>query len=183
MQMLQERSQLLQAKQRALQATQEKKMREKERLTQEILQYGLWQTQHDVRKALSQLKFKSAKVKAIKAQLDFRTCVLEQKHPDKDVIFISKQLTVDELIINLEKLLAESAPLDLDRHTVVNQESLVGKRMRHKWNNVEGDKQWYTGLILSVVDGSTEWFNVQYDGEEDVLTLNLYEDIDLDIIT
>lgn len=154
-------------------------MREKERLTQEILQYGLWQTQHDVREALSQLKFKSA----IKAQLDFRTCVLEQKHPDKDVIFISKQLTVDELIINLEKLLAESAPLDLDRHTVVNQESLVGKRMRHKWNNVEGDKQWYTGLILSVVDGSTEWFNVQYDGEEDVLTLNLYEDIDLDIIT
>ena len=61
MQMLQERSQLLQAKQRALQATQEKKMREKER--QEILQYGLWQTQHDVRKALSQLKSKSAKVK------------------------------------------------------------------------------------------------------------------------
>ena len=34
--------------------------------------------------------------------------------------------------------------------------------------------------------GSTEWFNVQYDGEEDILTLNLYEDIekgDLDIIT
>lgn len=96
--------------------------------------------QHDVRKALSQLKSKSAKVKA---QLDFRTCVLEQKHPDKDVFFISKnckQLTVDELIISLEKLLAESAPLDLEKHTVVNQESLVGKRMRHKWNNVEGDK-------------------------------------------
>ena len=52
MQMLQERSQLLQAKQRALQAAQEKKMKEKERLTQDILQYGLWQTQHDVRKAL-----------------------------------------------------------------------------------------------------------------------------------
>ena len=111
------------------------------------------------------------------------------KHPDKDVIFISKnckQLTVDELIINLDKLLAESVPLDLDRHTAVNQESLVGKWIRHKWNNAEGDEQWYTGLILSVVDGSTEWFNVQYDGEEDILTLNLYEDIekgDLDIIT
>ena len=135
------------------------------------------------------MKSKSAKVKAIKAQLDFRKCVLEQKHPDKDVFFISKhrkQLTVDELIINLEKLLAVSAPLDLDRHTAVNQESLVGKRIRHKWNNAEGDEQWYTGLILSVVDGSTEWFNVQYDGEEDILTLNLYEDIekgDLDIIT
>ena len=111
------------------------------------------------------MKSKSAKVKAIKAQLDFRKCVLEQKHPDKDVFFISKnrkQLTVDELIINLEKLLAVSAPLDLDRHTAVNQESLVGKRIRHKWNNAEGDEQWYTGLILSVVDGSTERFNVQW---------------------
>ena len=66
------------------------------------------------------------------------------KHPDKDVIFISKnckQLTVDELIINLDKLLAESVPLDLDRHTAVNQTSLVGKQIRHKWNNAEGDEQ------------------------------------------
>ena len=83
-------------------------------------------------------------------------------------------------------MLAESAPWDLDRHTAENQESLVGKRIRHKWNNEEGDERWYTGLILSVVDGSTEWFDVQYDGEEDILTLNLYEDTekgDLDIIT
>ena len=54
MQMLEEQSQLLQAKQHALQTAQEKKMIEKERLTQDILQYGLRQTQHDVRKALFQ---------------------------------------------------------------------------------------------------------------------------------
>ena len=41
--MLEEQSQILQAKQRTLQAAQ-KKMREKERLTQDILQYRLWQT-------------------------------------------------------------------------------------------------------------------------------------------
>ena len=65
------------------------------------------------------------------------------------------------------------------------QQSLIGKIIRHKWCNEDGEEQWYTGHILSAVEGSTEWFNVQYDGEEDILTLNLYEDIangDLDIV-
>ena len=65
------------------------------------------------------------------------------------------------------------------------QQSLIGKIIRYKWCNEDGEEQWYTGHILSAVEGSTEWFNVQYDGEEDILTLNLYEDIangDLDIV-
>ena len=37
------------------------------------------------------------------------------------------------------------------------------------------DDVWHNGKILSAVyiAGSTEWFNVAYDGESDVLTLNL----------
>ena len=65
------------------------------------------------------------------------------------------------------------------------QETLIGKRIRHRWRNEDGTEQWYNGKILSAVAGSTEWFNVAYDGESDVLTLNLYEDIengDLDIV-
>ena len=41
------------------------------------------------------------------------------------------------------------------------------------------------GIQEIFVEGSTEWFNVQYDGEEGILTLNPYEDIengDLDIV-
>ena len=34
-------------------------------------------------------------------------------------------------------------------------------------------EEWYAGHIFSLVPGTTEWFNAQYDGEE-VLTLNLY---------
>ncbi len=64
--MLQERAQLLQAKQRALLAAQEKKLKEKEKLTQDIMKYGLWQSQEDIRKGLSRLKSNSAKVMAIK---------------------------------------------------------------------------------------------------------------------
>ena len=66
--------------------------------------------------------------------------------------------------------------------TSLNQESLVGKKRRRRWCNPDGTEQWYTGRILSVVPGTTEWFNVQYDGEQE---LNLYTDIDngdLDII-
>ena len=103
----------------------------------------------------------------------------EQRHPDKDVFAFSskgKQLSVDELVSNLKKLLS-TAPLQ-DKHAAENQQSLIGKTIRHKWCNEDGVEQWYT-------EGSTEWFNVQYDGEENVLTLNLYEDMqsgDLDIV-
>ena len=67
--------------------------------------------------------------------------------------------------------------------TSLNQESLVGKRIRHRWCYPDGTEQWYTGCILSVVPGTTEWFNMQYDGEQELNLL--YTDIDngdLDII-
>ena len=92
---------------------------------------------------------------------------------------------MDELVSILEKLLSTS-PLQ-DRHAAENQQSLIGKTIRHKWCNEDGEEQWYTGHILSAVEGSIEWFNVRYDddGEEGVFSLNLYEDIengDLDIV-
>ena len=185
-QMLEEWTQLLKAKEQALQAAKEKFLRQKEQLTQEIVQCGLWQTHDDIAKGLAKEKSKSAKLKALKAQLNFRRRVLEQKHSDKEVFAFSrkgKQLSVDDLVSNLEKLLSAS-PVQ-DRHVAENQQSLIGKTIRHKWCNEEGEEQWYTGHILSAVEGSTDWFNVQYDGEEDTLTLNLYEDIengDLDIV-
>ena len=167
---------LLEAKRRALQAAKEKSLRQKEQLTQEIVRCGLWQTHRDIVTALSKEKSKSAKLKALKAQLNFRKKVLEQRHPDKDVFAFSskgKQLSVDELVSNLKKLLS-TAPLQ-DKHAAENQQSLIGKTIRHKWCNEDGVEQWYTGHILSAVEGSTEWFNVQYDGEENVLTLKTYK--------
>ena len=88
-----------------------------------------------------------------------------------------------ELIDNLKKLLPQRPFQD---NTVSSpHQDLVGKRIRHKWVDEYGKKKWYHGRILSLVPGTIEWFNVQYDGEEEVLTLNLYTDIDngdLDII-
>ena len=36
-----------------------------------------------------------------------------------------------------------------------------------------------TLVKLSKVAGTNEWYNVRYEGEDDVLTFNLHEDIDL----
>ena len=39
---------------------------------------------------------------------------------------------------------------------------------------------------MSVVAGSSDWFNIGYDGKDKILTLNLYQDIkkgDLDILS
>ena len=69
--MLEGRAQLLQAKQHTLQATQEKSLRQKEQLTKEILHYGQWQTHGDVENGLAELRSKSAKLKALKAQINF----------------------------------------------------------------------------------------------------------------
>ena len=63
-QMQQEQTQLPKAKQQALQAAKEKALRQKEQLTQEIVQCGLWQT-HDIMKGLDMEKSKSAKIKAL----------------------------------------------------------------------------------------------------------------------
>ena len=125
-------------------------------------------------------------MKALKIQLDFRKKVLEQTHSEKNIFFVtkqSKQLPVEVISENLCKLLS-SAQL-VNTTSVVNCQSLIGKEIYHKWKDVDGEERWYKGRVLSLVPGTTEWYNVKYDGEDDILTLNLLLDIekgDLDVI-
>ena len=179
-----------QDKQLTLQKLQEKKFREKEKLTEEIMLYGLWQDECQVTSALSKLKSSTEKLKALKCQLDFRKKVLEQKGP-KEVFYMSKnrrKLTVDEVIGNLLSLISPShRPLVTSSPSpfVATQESLVGRRICHKWRESDGSESLYYGRILSVVPGTTDWFNVIYDSEDTVLSLNLFTDIekgDLDFV-
>ena len=65
-------------------------------------------SKEQVNEQLSKLE---EKVKALKAQLDFRKKVLEQTHTEKDVLFItkqSKQLLVEVICENLCKLLSSA---------------------------------------------------------------------------
>ena len=70
--MLEERNEILRAKQAALVRLQEKKVREKENLIQAMMVYGLWQTKEQITQGIAKCKSNTSKLKALKAQLDFR---------------------------------------------------------------------------------------------------------------
>lgn len=178
-QLLEDRAKVLHGKQLALQKLQEKKFREKEQLTEEIMVYGLWQNESQVTSALEKMRSNTEKLKALKCQLDFCKKVLEQSGP-RELFFMSKKLTVDEVMGNLLSLISPS-------HTsmstpsspfIATQESLIGRRICHKWREPDGSEHLYYGKILSLVPGTTDWFNVIYDGEDTVLSLNLFIDIE-----
>ena len=122
--------------------------------------YGLWQSEQQMQAGLMKLKTKTSKLQALKAQLDFRKKVLEQNPVDKSLSRNKKKLSVDEVCSNLCKLFPPMSGCD--------KEDLIGKRIKHKWNE-DGTEKWYFGTILDVVAGTDDWYNVRYDDEEQVL--------------
>ena len=71
------------------------------------------------------------------------------------------------LVDNLKKLQSQH-PLQ-DSIVFSPHLDLLGKRVRHKWVDEDGKEEWHYGHILSLVLGTVEWFNVQYDDEEQVI--------------
>ena len=67
----------------------------------------------------------------------------------------------------MNRLIAYENPL-------VERKLSTSGRMKMELNNGS-----YFGKVLSKVAGTGEWYNVQYEGEDDILTLNLHEDMDL----
>ena len=171
----------LHEKQHALEAARVKQLRIKENLTKDIIQYGLWQSKDDIAEGVAKERSKTAKLRALKVQFNFRKQVLDQRsYRHKELFLFSKngqQYTVEELMDNLAKLINEEEAVSGLANKV--RESLVGKTIKHRWRDESGVEQWYFGEVLSKVAGTDEWYNVQYEGEDDVLTLNLHEEIDL----
>ena len=79
-QLLEDRAQVLKEKQLALQKLQEKRLREKEKITDDIMVYGLWQTEVQITVGLEKFRTNADKLKALKCQLDFRKKVLEEEN-------------------------------------------------------------------------------------------------------
>ena len=78
------RIELLRAKQLAVLAAQERGVKQKEQLTQDI-KYGVWQSSAQISDGLHQLKSRTEKFKALKAQLNFRKKVLQQVPLNKEI--------------------------------------------------------------------------------------------------
>ena len=64
---------------------QEKKVQEKEKLTQTMMIYGPWQNEQQIQAGLMKLKTKTSKLQALKAQK-----VLEQNPVDKSIFCLSR---------------------------------------------------------------------------------------------
>ena len=88
-----------------------------------------------------------------------------------------QQYSVDKLK-NLCKLLSDEESVNKEANS--KRESLVGKKIKHRWRDEQEIEQWYLSEVLSRSSGTDEWYNIQYEGEDNnILTLNLHEDIDL----
>ena len=93
-------------------------------------------------------------------------------------------MLVDKVVSNLLTLLTSFSSTSPSQETshpdlfTASQETLVGKRICHRWKDSDRVEQWYYGNILSLVPGTNDWFNVQYDGEDVILSLNLFQDIE-----
>ena len=182
-QMLKQRADYLQHKQLEGERRRRKVYEKKEKLTNSVMSDGLWQTREQVEVGLMSYRSKAAKLKALKYQLDFRCIVLQQVYSDKSVFqaqIKGRKFTIEEMKENLCKLLKQSgvssAPSLTGHQSVPSSVDLVGKRVRHKWL-LDGEEVFYFGTVLGLVPGMSTWYNVKYDGEDDIISLNLHEDL------
>ena len=74
-------------------------------------------------------------------------------------------MSVEEVYSNLHKLYSE------------DQEGLISQRIKHRWI-VDREQHCYFRTILDVVPGTDDWYNIQYDNEDQVLSLNSLLDIE-----
>ena len=76
--MLEERAKIQRAKVKAIAEKRARERQERQKLTEAVLVSGLWQTEEQITAGLACLKSKTANLKALKCQLDFRKKVLQQ---------------------------------------------------------------------------------------------------------
>lgn len=181
--MMEERARLVREKQATAARKRVKERKEKERLTEEIISMGLWQSADQIEAGLAKLKSKTSKLKALKTQLDFRKKVLQQTNPNKIIFQLSHQghhFTVDEMKRNLCQLLPEKEQTRRQGSDVTCTSTLSGRQIQHRWI-VEGESEWFSGIILNkvVADASAGlWYNIKYEGEDEIVTLDIKKDIE-----
>ena len=128
---------------------------------------------------MSEFQVKSEKIRALKAQLNFRKNVLKQKASDKKLYIFSavkRTKRVEELQSNLVELIEESRALPTTECTQKDIPLLVGKYVSHTFAN--GKR--YVGKVLSVVPGFSRWFNIKYENDDAVYVYKLIDDYQSD---
>ena len=173
------RNDLLKMREQAKHASEQRILLQKEKITSDMVQHGLWQSIDDIDKNLNQIKSETQKREILKIQLRFRKTVLQQVYPaNKDVYKFSKkgegQFNSAKLATHLTQLINAThhdSPFNSTSDPV-----LVGKSIDHQFIE-DGQVVQYSGRVVSQVSGFPEWYNVVYEKEPDVIyTYKLMED-------
>ena len=137
---------------------------------------------------MEQIKTKTERLHALKAQLRFRQHILQQeadvklfRHSEKSLNGNNRQdLSIEELTSNLLSLIKDATKQPEPTKTPF----LVGKHVRHFFGDGDERKP-STGRVISTVPGFSMWFNIKYEEDEAIYTYKLLEDYeqgDLEII-
>ncbi|MEW8340540.1 MAG: hypothetical protein AB2708_11880 [Candidatus Thiodiazotropha taylori] len=150
---------LLREKFAAAEEREKRRVQKLENYTNDIIDWGLWQSVQDVDYHVSLYKTKKDKVAALKAQLNFRNKVLHQKPKDEtlhDVYTVTKtqgngrvNLSVEELSNNVKKLVRHALTLPQDDDDD-GAPLLVGRDIKMKFS-IDKKPEWYTGHVISKV--------------------------------
>ena len=152
----------------------------KEKITSELIDYGLWISAQQVDSALRAMKSETQKRTALKAQIRFRKVLLKQAPTNESTYkFSSKekgQFTSETLKDNLLSLI-QVHDVATEHSSSMSSCNLEGKTIKHLFE-VDGKQKTFTGKVISQVPGFPEWYNVVYTKEPDVIyTYKLEDDI------
>lgn len=155
----QRRARLNAARQKS-EAIQKQRMKRKEVMTNDILIWGLWQSEQEVDSAIERLTTMKDKRVALSAQLRFRRNVLQQKVKLKDntVYALSRTVNGKSVMLPIEEMIQHVK--GLVRDAFINERQLsntdstvpliVGQNIRH-CQLVNEERVWFNGKIISQV--------------------------------
>jgi hypothetical protein len=164
------------AKQQKIADQKAKVFKQKETLVYKITVMGLWQSVTEVDSKLLTYNSTTAKMDAIKTQLQFRKSVLQQ--PAAKYIYQYSSVTegkfsLEKLITNVKQLVGDAAVLPPPDEAAY----IIGCRIRHLFIQ-SGEPSWFPGRVISQVPGFPDWFNLVYDDDGDsVYTFKAMEDL------
>ncbi|WAQ97078.1 hypothetical protein MAR_029768 [Mya arenaria] len=154
--------QMMQEKLVQIELAEARRVKRLENYTNQVLYFGLWQTEECIEKELSEISKKVEKIKALKAQLNFRQYVLKQKLPNNEehrhVYAHSKSFegrripaSVEVLANNVKKLIQHAFTIEPPTGPVdANKPILNGKKIKHRFEE-NGEEKWYNGTVISQV--------------------------------
>lgn len=143
--------------------------------------HELRQAMSEIEGSTSQRQMKSKKRALLKTQINLRKKVLGQSNIHIPFTQSRKQRPVRDILNDLESFMDDN-PLE---HSLQDPSTLVGKRIRHKFLDVDTNTfQWYDGTIIKY-DSLEKQHEVKYENETEQYKFDLILDIlcgDLEVL-